>query len=85
MLPLVTTRGRPVVEGAVTRIAEIIVSCWPHVQRADVELLSECLVRLAISYAMLPAGPATMTATSIATLLGPYIEQAFGVTQSPSS
>jgi AcrR family transcriptional regulator len=33
--------------------------------------------RLAISYAMLPAGLATMTATSIATLLGPYIEQTF--------
>lgn len=77
MLPLVTTRGRPVVEGAVERLAEIILSCWPHVQRGDVELLSECLVRLAISYAMLPTGPATMTATSIATLLGPYIEQTF--------
>jgi AcrR family transcriptional regulator len=77
MLPLVTTRGRPVVEGAVARLAEIIVSCWPHAQRGDVELLSECLVRLAISYAMLPAGLATMTATSIATLLGPYIEQTF--------
>jgi AcrR family transcriptional regulator len=79
MLPLVTTRGRPVVEGAVARLAEIIVSCWPYAQRGDVELLSECLVRLAISYAMLPAGPATMTATSIATLLGPYIEQTFAV------
>jgi hypothetical protein len=32
-------------------------------------------VRLAISYAALPAGPASMTAASIATLLGPYIEQ----------
>jgi AcrR family transcriptional regulator len=77
MLPLVTTRGRPVVEGAVARLAEIIVSCWPYARRGEVELLSECLVRLAISYAMLPAGPATMTATSIATLLGPYIEQTF--------
>jgi hypothetical protein len=46
-----------------SRLAEIIVSCWPYAQRSDVELLSECLVRLAISYAMLPAGPATMTAT----------------------
>jgi AcrR family transcriptional regulator len=77
MLPLVTTRGRPVVEGAVARLAEIILSCWPHASHGDVELLSECLVRLAISYAMLPAGPATMTATSIATLLGPYIEKTF--------
>jgi len=77
MLPLVTTRGRPVVEGAVARLEEIILSCWPQVQRVHVRLLAECLVRLAISYAMLPAGPATMTAASIATLLGPYIEQVF--------
>ena len=36
---------------------------------------SECLVRLAISYAALPTGPASMTADSVATLLGPYIER----------
>lgn len=77
MLPLVTTRGRPVVEGAVARLGEIILSCWPQVEPARVELLAECLVRLAISYAMLPAGPSTMTAASIATLLGPYIDQVF--------
>lgn len=77
MLPLITTRGRPVIEGAVAQLGEIILSCWPRVKRVDVELLSECLVRLAISYAMLPSGPTTMTATSIATLLGPYIARAF--------
>jgi AcrR family transcriptional regulator len=77
MLPLLTTRGRPVIEGAVARLNDIILSCWPQVRPVHIELLSECLVRLAISYAMLPSGPATMTATSIATLLGPYIEQAF--------
>jgi len=77
MLPLVTTRGRPVVEGAVARLEEIVVSCWPDVRGVDVRLLSECLVRLAISYAILPAGPATMTAASIATLLGPYVERVF--------
>jgi hypothetical protein len=32
-------------------------------------------VRLAISYAALPAGPTGMTAASVTTLLGPYIEQ----------
>ena len=32
-------------------------------------------MRLAISYAALPAGPAGMTAASVATLLGPYIER----------
>jgi len=73
MLPLITTRGRPVIERAVARLGDIILACWSPVPRVHVELLSECLVRLAISYAMLPSGPTTMTATSIATLLGPYI------------
>jgi AcrR family transcriptional regulator len=77
MLPLVTTRGRPVVEGAVARLEEIVISCWPHVQRVHVSLLAECIVRLAISYAILPAGKATMTAASVVTLLGPYLERAF--------
>jgi AcrR family transcriptional regulator len=77
MLPLITTRGRPVIEGAVADLGAIILSCWPRVQRVDVELLSECLVRLAISYVMLPSGPTTMTAQSVATLLGPHIDQIF--------
>ena len=40
-----------------------------------IDLLAECVVRLAISYAALPTGPAGMTAASVATLLGPYLEQ----------
>jgi AcrR family transcriptional regulator len=83
MLPLVTTRGRPVVEGAVARLEEIVLSCWPQVARVHVRLLSECLVRLAISYAILPTGPATMTAASIATVLGPYLEQIFAASCRP--
>jgi Bacterial Tetracyclin repressor, C-terminal domain len=41
----------------------------------DAQLLAECLVRLAISYAALPAGPTGMTAASVTTLLGPFIER----------
>ena len=48
---------------------------WPQASEPDARLLAECLVRLAISYAALPAGPAGMTAASVTTLLGPYIER----------
>jgi hypothetical protein len=48
---------------------------WPPLERADAELLSECLVRLAISYAALPKGPADITAASVATLFRPYLQQ----------
>jgi AcrR family transcriptional regulator len=75
LLALFTTHGKPLVEGAADRLAAIMLSGWPHVERRDAALLSECLVRLAISYAALPNGPATMTAGSVATLLGPYVER----------
>lgn len=75
LLVLFTTHGQPLVERAAERLTAIIVDGWPLVRREDAELLGECLVRLAISYAALPKGPASMTADSVATLLGPYIER----------
>jgi AcrR family transcriptional regulator len=78
LLVLFTTHGEPLVAGAAERLTGIIVDGWPLVKRRDAELLSECLVRLAISYAALPKGPASMTADSVATLLGPYIEHLLG-------
>jgi AcrR family transcriptional regulator len=78
LLALFTTQGRPLVDSAAGRLASVLLDSWPHVPREDAELLSECLVRLAISYAALPKGPASMTASSIATLLGPYIERLVG-------
>jgi AcrR family transcriptional regulator len=75
LLALFTTQGKPVVEGAADRLTAIMLSSWPHIEPRDAALLSECLVRLAISYAALPKGPANMTASSVSTLLGPYIER----------
>jgi AcrR family transcriptional regulator len=74
LLALFTTQGRPLVEAAAERLTAVVIAGWPRVEPADAALLSECLVRLAISYAALPKGPASMTAASVATLLGPYIE-----------
>ena len=75
LLALFTTHGEPLVERAAERLTAVMLVGWPHVERDDAQLLSECLVRLAISYAALPAGPASMTAASVATLLGPYVQQ----------
>jgi AcrR family transcriptional regulator len=77
LLVLFTTHGQPLVEAATTRLAEMIVATRPLVRRADSELLSECLVRLAISYAALPKGPTSMEADSVARLLGPFVERLF--------
>jgi AcrR family transcriptional regulator len=83
LIALFTTQGTPLVERAVERLTNVILASWPFVHQDDAELLSECLVRLAISYAGLPKGPASMSAASVAKLLGPYVEQliADGVTR----
>jgi AcrR family transcriptional regulator len=74
LLALSTTQGQPLVAGATLRLADVLSTNWPQVAARDVELLSECLVRLAISYAALPTQPASVTAASISRLLGPYVE-----------
>jgi AcrR family transcriptional regulator len=78
LLPYVTTQGEPVVGVAAERLAAVISAGWPKVDREAIDLLAESVVRLAISYAALPKGPAGMTAASVATLLGPYLEQVVG-------
>lgn len=75
LLALFTTHGKPLVQSAAERLTTVMLASWPLLERPDAELLSECLVRLAISYAALPTGPASMTAASVARLLGPYIER----------
>jgi AcrR family transcriptional regulator len=75
LLALLTTQGTPLVESAAERLTAIMVAGWPAAELEDAELLSDCLVRLAISYAALPKGSTSMTAASVATLLGPYIER----------
>jgi AcrR family transcriptional regulator len=76
MLPLVTTRSRPVLEWAEARLAEAIRDGWAEVDEADARLLADTLVRLALSYVTLPPdrGPADAAADA-AKLLGPYVER----------
>jgi AcrR family transcriptional regulator len=82
LLPYVTTQGRPVVGQAAERLAAVISAGWPDVDRDAIGLLAECVVRLAISYAALPTGPAGITAASVATLLGPYLQQVVAESES---
>lgn len=78
MLPFVTTQGLPVVSWATARLAGVIEQGWPQAPKADVVLLAEALVRLAISYITTPKeGPET-TAAAMADLLGPFIDRALG-------
>jgi AcrR family transcriptional regulator len=78
MLLPVTTRGGSLLERSTERLKSAIISRWPQIETRDAALLAECLVRLAISYGALPAGPAGAAASSIVDLLGPYLERTLG-------
>ena len=78
MLPFVTTQGLPVVQWATARLGTTIEQGWPQAPKADVLLLSEALVRLAISYITGPSESPETTASSVADLLGPFIDKALG-------
>jgi AcrR family transcriptional regulator len=78
MLPFVTTQGMPVVQWATARLATTIEEGWPQAPQSDVLLLSESLVRLAISYITAPTGSPDATANAVADLLGPFIDRALG-------
>ena len=74
-LPLVTTRGGPLVEDVTGRLADLMLETWPGLPKADARLVADCLIRLAISHAALPAAAPEKTADSIARLLGPFVDE----------
>jgi AcrR family transcriptional regulator len=76
MLPLVTTQAQPVVTFASYRLTTVIESGWPQVSRDDAATLAESLVRLAISYAMLPKDPVADTIPTVMSLIEPFIDRA---------
>ncbi|HSS33107.1 MAG TPA: TetR family transcriptional regulator [Solirubrobacterales bacterium] len=78
MLPFVTTQGLPVVSWATARLAGVIEQGWQQAPKADVDLLAEALVRLAISYITTPSEAPETTAAAMADLLGPFIDRALG-------
>lgn len=78
MLPFVTTQGLPVVQWATDRLAAVIEKGWPWAPAADVKLLAESLVRLAISHVTTPSKSTGDTGAAVAELLGPFIDKALG-------
>ncbi len=75
LLALVTTRGGPLLEEVSERLAATLKATWPVLAIGDARLVSEALVRLAISHAALPSETPERTAASISRLLGPVIDE----------
>jgi len=76
MLPLITTRSRPVLLWASARLGEAMRAGWPHAGDEEVELLADSFVRLALSYVTMPRDSPAETARAAAKLLAPYVERA---------
>jgi AcrR family transcriptional regulator len=75
LLPLLTTQSGPLLDWASRRLADTITAHWPGVERADLDMLADALVRLAISHVTAPRDPPARTAASITRLLAPSVQQ----------
>ncbi len=76
ILPGVTPQGQALGERSSERLSSAILSRWPHISAPAAALLSECLLRLAISYAIAPPdGRFGCRADASADLLGPYLKE----------
>jgi AcrR family transcriptional regulator len=75
LLPLVTSRGEPLLRLGRERLATIIGETWPTVAREESEFLAETIMRLGLSYVVLPIPPdaTRVTAEGVARLLRPYL------------
>ena len=78
LLSTVTNHAGPLLHGAKQRLVEHLVASWPHASPTELERLAECLVRLAVSHAASPVHTPAETATSIATVLSPYLAETVG-------
>jgi AcrR family transcriptional regulator len=78
LLPLFTTRGGPLVAEVTDDLATTLVETWPGLRRRDAELVSDCLVRLAISHAALPTATPSEAAAGLARILGPFVDELVG-------
>lgn len=78
LLALVTTRGGPLLEVVSERLAATLKATWPKLAIEDGRLVSETLVRLAISHAALPSETPERTAASVSRLLGPLVDELLG-------
>jgi AcrR family transcriptional regulator len=76
LLALLTAgRDRPLVELMTEHLTQLVLSGWPRLDRAVAGALSECLVRLAAGYTVLPCDAFSVGHAPVAMLLGPYVER----------
>lgn len=70
LLPFLTTRAEPLLAAARASITGYLHGHWPHLPADEVDLVAETVVRLTVSYLVLPADvPGEVTAARVAHLV----------------
>lgn len=72
LLPLVTSQAAPLLGYASERLAAILRSHWPHVPDGEARFMADTLVRLALSYVVLPVSDPRPTVDGVTRILRPY-------------
>lgn len=81
LLELVTNHAGPILSAATHRLRECLISNWPTAAPADLGLVAENMVRLAVSYAASPSGSPGETARSVSAVFGPALDHFLGAAQ----
>jgi AcrR family transcriptional regulator len=68
LLPLLTTRGEPVIGRAAEMLGEWVTAQWPEIDAHDTLLMVESVVRLALSHILTPTLPPSEVADRLAVL-----------------
>lgn len=76
LLPLVTSEGGPLLAYGTGRLAGLLRETWPVLPAAEATFLAGTIMRLGLSYVVLPVpdGERTRTASGIADLVRPYVD-----------
>ncbi len=75
MLPYLTTRGEPILAASRTSIACYLVEHWPALPADEVELVAEAVVRLTVSYLVLPSDSDNGAAEAVAARITHLVEK----------
>lgn len=68
LLPLMTTRGEPLIGRAIVLFGDWVCRQWPEMPAADVRLMVESVVRLAVSHILTQTQPTGAVAADLARL-----------------
>ncbi|QYN23367.1 TetR/AcrR family transcriptional regulator [Amycolatopsis sp. DSM 110486] len=82
LLPLLTTKGEPILTAAADLATEQYRSLEPRLSQKSAALLAETVVRLSLSHLVLPTHAATEAADAVVAVLAPAIENFLSPTDS---